>query len=126
MDRRDFLAAAAAPFVLGLAPPALARRAGGTPLALVTADLEAHVAAVELSTGRVYRRLATLPGPRSIESVAGRFAVVAHTELGALSIVRNSHVAHALRGFEEPRYTAAHPDGRHAYFTAMVGAIRPS
>ena len=34
-----------------------------------------------------------------------------------VTIVRNSSlsVAHVLRGFGEPRYTAGHPDGRHAY-----------
>ncbi len=58
MDRRDFLAAAAAPLILGAAP-ALARPAGGTPLALVTADLESSIVAVNLATGRIERRLAT-------------------------------------------------------------------
>jgi hypothetical protein len=69
MDRRAFLAATAS---LALAPDASARLAGGTPLALVTADLESHVVAVDLSTGRVVRHVATEAGPRSIESVAGR------------------------------------------------------
>jgi hypothetical protein len=120
VNRREFLlAAAGAPLVLSAAPSALARRLGGTPLALVTADAEAHVAAVELATGRIHRRLATLPGPRSIESVAGRFAVVAHTGHGAVSIVdgRSLRVRHVLRGFAEPRYTAAHPEGRYAFVT---------
>lgn len=120
MNRREFLlAAAGAPLALAAAPSALARRLGGTPLALVTADLEAHVAAVELASGRVYRRLAALPGPRSIESVAGRFAVVAHTGHGTVSIVdgRSLRVRHVLLGFAEPRYTAAHPGGRYAFVT---------
>jgi DNA-binding beta-propeller fold protein YncE len=44
-------------------------------------------------------------------------AVVAHSELGAVSLVRAAtlKVEHVLRGFGEPRYTAGHPDGRHAY-----------
>jgi len=43
--------------------------------------------------------------------------VVAHSEIGVVTIVRSSSlsVAHVLRGFGEPRYTAGHPDGRHAY-----------
>jgi DNA-binding beta-propeller fold protein YncE len=59
-----------------------------------------------------------LPRPRSIEAV-GPMAVVAHSELGAVTIVRGATLAveHVLRGFGEPRYTAAHPDGRHAYVT---------
>jgi len=46
-------------------------------------------------------------------------AVVAHSEIGAITIVRGGTltVAHVLHGFGEPRYTAAHPDGRHAYVT---------
>src|SRR5205823_5900232 len=59
VNRRDFiLGAAALPFALR-ALPALA---GGTPLALVTADTESRVLAVELATGRIFRELATLPG----------------------------------------------------------------
>jgi DNA-binding beta-propeller fold protein YncE len=111
VNRRDFLAASA---VLAVAPRvALGRR----PLALVTADLEAHLVAVELERGRVAARIPTEPLPRSIETV-GATAVVAHSA-GAVSLVdaRRLAVAHTLRGFAEPRYTAGHPDGRHAYVT---------
>lgn len=114
MNRRDFLAGAAAlPFALR-AGTALA---GGTPVALVTADTEAAVLAVAVGDGRVLRRIAVLPGPRSIESVGGGAAVVAHTALGAVTVldVPSLRVRHVLRDFEEPRYTAAHPDGRYAY-----------
>jgi DNA-binding beta-propeller fold protein YncE len=119
MDRRSFLAAAAvAPFALS-SRAARAALLGGTPLALVTADLESHVAAVDLSTGRVVRRLPTLTGPRSIESFGGRTAVVAHTEVGALTLISGPslRVRAVVRGFGEPRYTAADPRGRYAYVT---------
>ena len=111
MDRRAFVVASAS---LLLAPRALAR--AGTEVALVTADLEARLVAVELATGRVLEHVPTLPKPRSIEAV-GHTAVVAHSELGAVSLVHapSLRVAHVLRGFGEPRYTAGHPDGRHAY-----------
>jgi DNA-binding beta-propeller fold protein YncE len=115
VNRREFLVAAAAlPFAARLTPDALA---GGDPVALVTADTESRIAVVELSTGRVVRSIPTLAGPRSVESVGSRVAVVAHTAHGAVSLVRGStlKVTAALRGFAEPRYTAAHPDGRHAY-----------
>ena len=111
MDRRAFVLASAS---LLIAPRALART--GTEVALVTADLEARLVAVELATGRVLRYVPTVPKPRSIEAV-GHMAVVAHSELGAVSLVHapSLRVAHVLRGFGEPRYTAGHPDGRHAY-----------
>ena len=57
-------------------------RLGGTPTALVTADLESHVVAVDVVAGRVLREIPTLADPRSIEPV-GNLAVVGHTEQGA-------------------------------------------
>jgi YVTN family beta-propeller protein len=110
MDRRQFVVGATS---LALAPRAFAGRR--SPVVLVTADEESHVVAVDLASGRVLRHVPTLAGPRSIEAVA-ETAVVAHTEVGALSLVRGSDVR-VVRGFVEPRYTAAHPDGRHAYVT---------
>ncbi len=114
MDRRAFLLGAAS---LAVAPRAFAR----TPphrLALVTADLEARLVAVDLVSGRVHRYLPTEPKPRSIETVGGT-AVVAHSELGLVTLVRAATltVAHVLHGFGEPRYTAGHPDERHAFVT---------
>ena len=95
MDRRAFLlSAAAAPFALRLPGP----------LAYVTADLESHVAVVDLEHGRVLHRIRTLPGPRSIERV-GSAAVVAHTVEGRVSILRGGDVVHELDGIVEPRYT---------------------
>ena len=113
MDRRAFIAGAAA---LALAPRGLAEIEAGRAVALVTADLESRLVAVDLETGRVRRYVPTLPRPRSIETVGSR-AVVAHSEIGVVTIVRSSSlsVAHVLHGFGEPRYTAGHPDGRHAY-----------
>ena len=106
MDRRSFLLAAAA------AP--LAVRA--LPVALVTADTEAHLVAVDLLTGLVLQRIPTRPGPRSIERV-GASAVVAHTATGEVSIVRGRSVRDVLDSFVEPRYTVAAHDGRHAFVT---------
>ncbi|HVD11811.1 MAG TPA: hypothetical protein VNB46_01135 [Gaiellaceae bacterium] len=115
MDRRAFIARAAS---LVVVPRTLARLGSGLEVALVTADEEARLVAVALATGRVHRYVRTLPKPRSIEAV-GPMAVVAHSELGALTLVRGSTLAveHVLHGFGEPRYTAGHPDGRHAYVT---------
>ena len=111
MNRREFaLLAAGAPLTL--------RRAFTAPMpsALVTCDAEARLAIVDLGSFRVLGHIRTLPDPRAIELV-GRRAVVCHTAVGAVSIVDGHRVRHVLRGFEEPRYTAAHPDGRHAFVT---------
>lgn len=119
MNRRRFLLSAAAlPLLLRDDPVALAERLGGGPLALVTADAEAHVVAVGLLDGRVHARIPTPPGPRSIQTV-GLDALVAHTAEGAVSIVDSlrSRVRRTLDGFEQPRYTAASRDGRYAYVT---------
>jgi DNA-binding beta-propeller fold protein YncE len=115
VDRRAFIAGAAS---LVLAPRALAQLGLDTEIALVTADLEARLVAVDLATGRIRRYVQTLPQPRSIETVGGT-AVVAHSELGVITLVRGEtlEIARVLRGFGEPRYTAGHPDGRHAYVT---------
>jgi DNA-binding beta-propeller fold protein YncE len=116
VNRRDFLAAAAAvPF----APATFARELAAAPLVLVTADTQSHVAALSASSGRVLQRLGTEAGPRSIETVGGRLAVVAHTTRGAVTIVDGAplRVRHVLRSFSEPRYTAAHPTGRFAFVT---------
>jgi hypothetical protein len=115
MNRREFVVAAAA---FPLALRAGHGLAGGLPLALVTADTEAHVAAVEVATGRIYRRIATLADPRSIEAV-GTFAVVAHWTPGAVSIIDapSLNVRHVVHGFGEPRYSAGSRDGRFAYVT---------
>jgi hypothetical protein len=115
MDRRQFVVAAA---TLATAPRSLAAAFARPPLALVTADRQARLAVVELPGGRVQGYIRTAPSPRSIETV-GLTAVVAHSDVGVVSLVgtRSLVVEHVLHGFEEPRYTAAHPDGRHAYVT---------
>src|SRR5919198_1226944 len=116
MNRRAFLG-------LGLtALPALAgvrvapRR---EPLALATADTEAHVVVVSLASGRVVRRVRTTEDPRSIESGPGGHVVVAHSAVGAVSLLSASpvQVRRVLRGLGAPRYTAIAPDGAHAFVT---------
>jgi DNA-binding beta-propeller fold protein YncE len=117
MDRREFLAAATAPLLFGV-PPALARSTGGTPLALVTADLESHVVAVDISSGAVLRRLRTPADPRSIESVGVLGALVAHTAGGRMTLIDSDLRVRPIVGeLAAPRYTAVSPDNRLAYVT---------
>jgi Cytochrome D1 heme domain len=115
VDRRTFLAAAAA----GLAAPkAFAAGLGGTPVALVTADLEAQLIVLELPGLRRLRVIPTMPLPRAIERV-GNVAVVAHSEVGVVTLVDGAtlRATKVLRGFGEPRYAAASHGGRYAYLT---------
>jgi len=113
VNRRQFVAAAAA---LPLVARDSALAAVPT-TALVTCDTEARIAVVDLGRGRVVRSIATLPGPRSVERVSDRVALVAHTALGAVSIVDAHGVRRVLKTFSEPRYAAAHPHGRYAFVT---------
>lgn len=116
MDRRRFLAAAV---LAAAAPDALARAVGGTPIALVTADLEGHVAALNLGSGRVETRIAVPPGPQSIQAALGRWAVVGHAAEGVVTVIDGVplRVAHVVRGFGEPRYAAFSPGGGYASVT---------
>ena len=120
MDRREFLlGAAAVPVALAVNPSALASRLGGPAAAFVTADLESHVVVVELGSGRTVARIPTAPGPRSIEAVHGRTAVVAHTDHGLVTLIDgiSRKIRSELDGFESPRYTAVHPSTDLVYLT---------
>jgi DNA-binding beta-propeller fold protein YncE len=92
---------------------------GGTWLALITADTEAHVVALEPATGRVVARIRTIAGPRSVESMRATWAVVAHTTLGRLSLIDapTLRVRRVVGGLREPRYTAMRADDDVAFVT---------
>jgi hypothetical protein len=116
MNRREFLAAglAAAPLFDCARLPVVAAH---EPLALATADTEAHVVAVSLASHRVVRRVRTIEGPRSIQSGPGGVALVGHSAAGAVTLLegRPPRVRRVLRGFEQPRYSDF--AGRHAFVT---------
>jgi DNA-binding beta-propeller fold protein YncE len=129
VNRREFLAgAAAAPFAVR----AQVARAAAPPIALVTADAESAVVVVDPFRGRVLGRRTTEPDPRSIERV-GATALIAHTAIGAVTLLHgpSREIRHVLHSFDEPRYTAAALDGRHAFVTdsgrgglAVVDVVR--
>lgn len=106
-------------FSLALDPHAFAGRLGGMGVAFVTADLESHVVLIELGSGTIVGRIRTGPGPRSIESVHGRTALVAHTEHGLVTVLDAvpRRIRAELDDFEAPRYTAVHPRRPLAYVT---------
>jgi DNA-binding beta-propeller fold protein YncE len=113
VDRRRFLGLALSAALYGPA----AARAGSPLLAVATCDTEASLAVVDVRAGRVVRSIACARDPRSIERLGGGRALVCHTAVGVLSLVDSSSVHGEIHGFHEPRYTAAHPDGRHAFVT---------
>jgi DNA-binding beta-propeller fold protein YncE len=130
VNRRALLVSAAAG-ALGLAidPLSIAARMKGSAVALVTADLESHVAVVDLVSARVFRRIETAPGPRAIEYIAtrgprlaGSGVVVAHTEHGVVTVIGapSYSVRAELDGFSKPRYACSAPFSPHgaiAYVT---------
>jgi hypothetical protein len=110
VDRREFLASVAGASVsLATASTAHAARPTGGTSAFVTADLEARIVVVDVTTGRVSALISTLGGPRSIETIDDVTAVVTHTALGHISLVDTSErrVRDVVDGFSAPRYTAA-------------------
>jgi hypothetical protein len=115
VNRREFIGAAL------LSVPALRSCAAAAeqPLALATADTESHIVAVRAASGRIVQRLATVAGPRSIQSRPGVVAVCAHTQAGKVSLIERSGgriaVRRLLGGFSEPRYTEI--AGRFAFVT---------
>jgi DNA-binding beta-propeller fold protein YncE len=127
MKRRAFLVAAAAPLVAGAVPERLlAAVAGGGVVAVVTADLDSHLVAVDTSSGRIVKRIPVSPGPRSIESNGFGQALVAHTAFGRASILDAATltVVGHVAGLGEPRYAAMHPTERLAYVSeSKRGAV---
>jgi hypothetical protein len=113
VTRRELLVGGVAAALLD---PRGCARPARHPLALVTADTEAHVVVLSLVTAAVRDRVRTLEGPRSVERFAGG-ALVAHPSEGAVTLLegRPVRVRRVLRGFGEARYTGVH--GRHAYVT---------
>lgn len=124
MNRRSFLTAlgggalaARAALADALPLDVLLAKAPSRPVVLVTADAASHVAVVEPASGRITRRIATASRPRSIETMSGNTALVAHSELGRCTLIDlaagSATLLHAT--FGEPRYAALHPAGEYAF-----------
>jgi DNA-binding beta-propeller fold protein YncE len=113
MDRRQFLFAAAA------TPFALARPAGGTPVALVTAETDSDLLAVSLANARILRRVHLPADPENVDVHPAGPAVVVSSRAGAVTILawRSLRIVGTLRGFENPHIAEISPDGKWAYVT---------
>jgi DNA-binding beta-propeller fold protein YncE len=88
------------------------------PIALVTAEAQNRLLAVDLGSGRIVRRLAMPADPENVEAYAGQAAVVS-TRGGAVTLVdpRTLRVRRIVRGFASPHIAAFSPDGEWLYVT---------
>jgi DNA-binding beta-propeller fold protein YncE len=102
-----------------LAVPAGSHAAGHRgPIALVTAETQNQLLAVDLASGRVIRRLRMPADPQNVEAYAGEAAVVS-ARAGAVTFVDPStlKVQRVLRGFGAPHIAAFAPGGDYLYVT---------
>ncbi len=99
-------------------PASHAARQGGQPVALVTAETQDQLIAVDLPSGRVLRRLRLPDDPENVEA-GPRTAVVVSTRGGAVTLVDvfALRIRKVIRGFASPHIAALSPDGRYAYVT---------
>jgi DNA-binding beta-propeller fold protein YncE len=104
--------------VLLAVPAAHSARLGGQPVALVTAETQNQLIAVELPSGRILRRLAMPADPQNVVTNA-TYALVVSARAGAVTIVgtRRLHVLKVLRGFSSPHIALFVPDRELAYVT---------
>jgi DNA-binding beta-propeller fold protein YncE len=97
-----------------------AQSKGGETAALVTSETNNTVAVVDLSSGRVIRRLAMPAEPENVETArAGGLSAVVSAGAGAVTLVSlpGLRVRRIIRGFAEPHIAAFSPDSRYLYVT---------
>jgi WD40 repeat protein len=104
--------------ILALPAASHAARQGGDPVALVTAETQNQLIAVELPSGRILRRLTMPVDPQNVEA-NDRVAVVVSTRGAAVTIVdlARLRIRKVIRGFGSPHIAALSPGGRYAYVT---------
>ena len=109
---------------LALVAGGSARRAGGSPVALVTAETANEVLAVSLPGGKVRRRV-HLRGPQAIAALqAGPAVVVSPSGTVTLLAWHSLRVLKVFRSFRSPQIAAITPDGEWAYVTdAVTGTV---
>ena len=94
------------------APALHAAVQGGTPVALVTAEKQNQLVAVELPSGKVLRRLTLPADPENVDARPGvGTAVVVSARAGAVTLVSVSalRIVKVLRGLGSPHIVAIDP-----------------
>ena len=94
-----------------------AARAGGTPVALVTAETENSLLAISLDDGHVLRRVALPADPENVVAGVGATAVVVSARGHAVTLLdwRTLKVLKVLSDFGAPHLAAVAPTGKWAY-----------
>ncbi len=107
----------------GPAPSRVARSPAPSPQALVTAETENELIAVNLRSGRVVRRVALPSDPENV--AAGGVAVVVSPAARTVSLVSagSLRVAKELHGFVSPEIATISPDGQYAYVSDAAGTV---
>jgi DNA-binding beta-propeller fold protein YncE len=93
---------------------------GGEPVALVTAETQNALLVVDLSSGKVVRRLRMPTDPENVETTrANRAAAVVSTRAGAVTLLSlpRLRVRRVLDCFSSPHIAVFSPDGRFLYVT---------
>jgi len=97
---------------------ASARTSSGNPVALVTAEQQNELLAVELPSGKVLRRVSVPADPQNVAAAPGAVVVVS-TRAGAVTLLdwRTLKTLKVFRGFGSPHLAAISPYGKWAYVT---------
>src|SRR5919197_4364718 len=94
-------------------------RGGGSPVALVTAETQNQLLAIELPSGHVLKRLRMPADPENVAVAGGKRAVVVSPRAGAVTVVATPslRIVRVLRGFVSPHIVTATADLHGAYVT---------
>jgi DNA-binding beta-propeller fold protein YncE len=104
-----------------LAVPASNAGQNARPLALVTAETQNRLLAVDVRTGHVVRSLRVPADPQNVEAYAGDAAVVS-TKAGVVTRLdpRTLEIRQVIRGFASPHIAAYAPSGDYLFVTDDV------
>jgi YVTN family beta-propeller protein len=104
---------------LVLVTSASAAQTSGTPVALVTAEQQNMLVAVELRSGKVLRRVSLPADPQNV-AVGEKTVVVVSARAGAVTVLDQSslRVRKVFRGLRDPHIAATSRSGQLAYVTA--------